>query len=207
MNHLHSKAMQTSAVAMASFATLFILCAFGCGEARSASRPLDQVKAYTLSDGQVVVGVVIDEGQTGYLVRTRDGKTVRIEYENIVRVDSVESSLAPAASSVDPPVGEEDSSNHEPVVVEEGYATNEPVEVKEDFQFPPGSQVLVLPFKDNETKTPVTVKDPVVLRRWLFSRRFRSTWDRTSLLWKAMLKWPGLASPGNRLWRQQKLQA
>jgi len=39
-----------------------------------------------LADGSVVVGVVLDEGETGYLVRSVDGETVRVPYDQVLTV-------------------------------------------------------------------------------------------------------------------------
>ena len=43
-------------------------------------------KSYKLKDGTTVSGEVIDEGETGYLVRTEAGETVRVAYDQIVAV-------------------------------------------------------------------------------------------------------------------------
>lgn len=43
-------------------------------------------KVYELKDGSVVVGESIDEGETAYLIRTTEGETVRVPYDQIDRV-------------------------------------------------------------------------------------------------------------------------
>jgi len=43
-------------------------------------------KVFEMKDGSVVVGVVMDEGQTGYLVRTVEGETVRVAYDQVQAV-------------------------------------------------------------------------------------------------------------------------
>lgn len=43
-------------------------------------------KVFELTDGSVVVGVVVDELETGYLVRTVEGETVRVAYEQVQSV-------------------------------------------------------------------------------------------------------------------------
>jgi len=73
-------------------------------------------KAYELKDGSVVVGEVIDEGDTAYLVRTTDGETVRIAYDQIERVttlggatsDSVAATTLPPVPPAAPTVTVED---------------------------------------------------------------------------------------------------
>ena len=43
-------------------------------------------KVIELKDGSAIVGEVIDEGDSGYLVRKRDGTTVRVKYDDIENV-------------------------------------------------------------------------------------------------------------------------
>jgi hypothetical protein len=64
-----------------------LLCAlvFVLGSARA-----DEVrKVFELTDGSVVVGVVLDELDTGYLVRTVEGETVRVGYDQVQRVTTL----------------------------------------------------------------------------------------------------------------------
>ncbi len=46
-------------------------------------------KVFELTDGSVVVGTVLDELDTGYLVRTVEGETVRVAYEQVQRVTTL----------------------------------------------------------------------------------------------------------------------
>ena len=75
-----------------------VVAAFWSSGALAAER-----KAFELEGGDVVVGEVIDEGDEGYLVRTPDGKTVRVTYANIVQA-TVLGAPPPAdvASTTDP---------------------------------------------------------------------------------------------------------
>jgi len=50
-------------------------------------------KVFELDDGTDVVGVVVDESETGYLVRTSSGEVVRVEYSQIRRVTALGSSI------------------------------------------------------------------------------------------------------------------
>ncbi len=46
-------------------------------------------KSFELKNGHVLVGVVIDEGDSAYLVRTPDGETVRVAYDSIEKVTTL----------------------------------------------------------------------------------------------------------------------
>ena len=56
-------------------------------------------KSYQLQDGSVVSGLVIDEGESGYLVRTNEGTTVRVPYADIVAVTTLELGSDPVGAS------------------------------------------------------------------------------------------------------------
>jgi len=71
--------------------------AFGLFLAVHAQTAEQPVKTVTLSDGTTVTGHVIDEGQSGYLLRTISGETVRVPYAQVV---SVEVTQAPTTSAV-----------------------------------------------------------------------------------------------------------
>jgi len=59
-------------------------------------------KVFELKDGTAVVGVVLDEGATAYLVRTSSGKNVRVLIEDIVSVEQLGGSQTPSQA---PPAG------------------------------------------------------------------------------------------------------
>ncbi len=97
-------------------------------------------KTYELNNGSVVTGVVIDEGNSGYLIRTPDGETVRVAYTDIKQVTPLGGTAVQAA-----PVKE---------VPQVGFASNPMVVVESGFRFPRGSRIVFLPFKNNESKDP-----------------------------------------------------
>jgi len=71
------------------------------------SASADEVrKAFELADGSVVVGVVLDEGESGYLVRTVEGETIRVPYDQVETV-TVLGGETPAAT-VESPVGDDE---------------------------------------------------------------------------------------------------
>ncbi|MBN92814.1 MAG: hypothetical protein CL928_01925 [Deltaproteobacteria bacterium] len=46
----------------------------------------DSSKKFELNDGSTIVGIEIDQLDTGYLIRTADGATIRLPYEDVARV-------------------------------------------------------------------------------------------------------------------------
>ena len=64
-------------------------------------------KVIELKDGSAIVGEVIDEGDTGYLIKKRDGTTVRVKYDDIEEVSVLSDdgggsgSAAPAGDDLD----------------------------------------------------------------------------------------------------------
>ena len=74
-----------------------------------------------LQNGEEVTGVVVDEGTTGYLIRTADGTMVRVSYQDVLSVSVATSEEhsseggeipAPPSSSINPL--EADNSSSEP---------------------------------------------------------------------------------------------
>lgn len=65
-------------------------------------------KAFELNDGSSVIGEVIDELATGYLVRTDDGQTVRVLYDDVKAVYVLGGESAAALSP-----GDEATSSHD----------------------------------------------------------------------------------------------
>lgn len=61
------------------------------GSSGSPSTPSDgpPKKVFELRDGTVVVGTVLDEGETGYLIRNLEGDTVRVVYGDVLRVSAL----------------------------------------------------------------------------------------------------------------------
>jgi len=74
--------------------TIFFFLFFTISSANAGSR-----KSFKLQDGCVVVGEVIDEGESGYLVNTEAGEVIRIPYSDVVSVqrldDQVETTEQP----------------------------------------------------------------------------------------------------------------
>ena len=62
----------------------FVLLAFL--DAFSAETWAEPAKAFVLQNGEEVTGVVVDEGTTGYLIRTADGTMVRVSYQDVLSV-------------------------------------------------------------------------------------------------------------------------
>lgn len=58
----------------------------------------DDTKVFQLNNGTAVIGVVVDESDTAYIVRTTDGETKRIEYGSIAEVYRVEDASSSGAS-------------------------------------------------------------------------------------------------------------
>ena len=46
----------------------------------------ETTKEFQLTDGSVVLGVVVDEGDSGYLIRDQDGRMIRVAYEDVQSV-------------------------------------------------------------------------------------------------------------------------
>jgi hypothetical protein len=105
-------------------------------------------KTFTLKDGSVVRGTVIDEGETHYLVKTDDGATVRVPYSEIGGVAVDEDATAEDGAATDgespPPV--------EPVVPDV-------FQLREQLMVLLGERAMVLP-RD------VAVLDHGVRYRW-----------------------------------------
>jgi hypothetical protein len=79
----------------AFWTALLFAVVFAAGSARA-----DEVrKVFELTDGSVVVGVVLDELDTGYLVRTVEGETVRVAYDQITSVTIIGGSASASAPS------------------------------------------------------------------------------------------------------------
>lgn len=55
-------------------------------------------KRFLLKDGSTVEGIVIDEGETHYLVKTVDGGTIRVPYAEIDNVERLDGTRQPEAS-------------------------------------------------------------------------------------------------------------
>ena len=70
------------------------------------------VKQFQLTDGTVITGVVVDEGDSGYLVRGPDGRISRVRYSELESVAEIELEEAPAES--EPPSLNLLSSEEEP---------------------------------------------------------------------------------------------
>ncbi len=118
-------------------------------------------KAYELKDGSVVVGEVIDEGESGYLVRTPAGETVRVEYSNVERVTvlgAAPGDPAPSASS-------------------EGFPSDDALVLERGFQFPRGATIVVLPFKDNDSSDPRDSEDTGRAAQQAFLHAFEELTD------------------------------
>ena len=58
----------------------------------------ETTKVFELQDGQVVSGVVVDEGKTGYLIRSADGSMLRISYEEVRSVRLAEAGEVPPSN-------------------------------------------------------------------------------------------------------------
>jgi hypothetical protein len=73
-------------------------------------------KVFELTDGSSVVGEVLDEGDTGYVVRKADGEVVRIKYQDLVqvRVVSVAGTDSSAPIEKTPGAAEEGSERQPP---------------------------------------------------------------------------------------------
>jgi len=66
---------------------LALLCVlFACPALAEGTAAL---RSFELSDGRTVVGTVLDELETGYLVRTEDGETLRLRYSEVVSIAEV----------------------------------------------------------------------------------------------------------------------
>lgn len=59
-------------------------------------------KVFELKDGTDIVGTVIDEGETHYLVRTGDGTNVRVSYESVLRVTTLGATASDATDKKSP---------------------------------------------------------------------------------------------------------
>lgn len=57
-------------------------------------------KAFELTDGSSVIGVVLDELETGYLVRKDDGSTVTIQFEDVAAVYTLDEGGSSRALSI-----------------------------------------------------------------------------------------------------------
>jgi hypothetical protein len=64
-----------------------------------------ELKVYELKDGSVIVGEVIDEGETAYLVKTPDGENVRVAYDQVERVTVLGATTTQPDVATVPPIG------------------------------------------------------------------------------------------------------
>ena len=81
-----------------SFSTLVVLC-FLAGPGVADAAPF---KSFTLTNGRVVVGEVVDEGESAFLIRGADGEVLRIPYaelRSVIVVGAGESETPSAAAA------------------------------------------------------------------------------------------------------------
>ena len=60
-------------------------------------------KVFEMADGSTYVGVVMDEGESGYLIRSGDGRTLRLPYADIVNIITLDTDDASEAGADDRP--------------------------------------------------------------------------------------------------------
>ena len=88
----------------------------------------DDTKVFQLNNGTAVIGVVVDESDTAYIVRTTDGETKRIEYGSIAEVYRVEDASSSGAS---------------------GRGTNSPLVSDDGFSFSSAFALMIIPGVQN----------------------------------------------------------
>jgi len=91
---------------LASTLPILILLVLVCGSALANTS--EQPRTFELSDGRSVVAVVIDQLETAYLVRTAEGETLQLRYEDVLRVsdspqsEAIEQPATEAAEGTEP---------------------------------------------------------------------------------------------------------
>ena len=68
-----------------------------------AASAADKETVFELKNGAAVVGVILHEGEEGFVVRKRDGETMRILYADIDRMSELAGAKQPAAAPAPPP--------------------------------------------------------------------------------------------------------